>query len=50
MYINSGKVRPPRTGVPVLGANHGSNESISTLQCNGSNSPLNNLHISKTQY
>lgn len=40
MYINSGRVRPPRTGVPVQGANQGSNESISTLTCKGSSSPL----------
>lgn len=39
----SGKVRPPSTGVPVLGANHGSTESMSTLQWIGRREPLKNL-------
>jgi len=40
MYISSVKLRPPRTGVPVEGANQGSKLSISTLTCKGSNDPL----------
>ena len=38
--MSSDKVKPPKTGVPVLGAYHGSNESISTLTCNGRSFPL----------